>query len=479
MSRIQSQSILRFLLVTSVTCLYAMPLLAQEAPPAADGMTDRLAPDGQPMPMSGFGDSTPVNIGVLIRDGAYVAENSSLAEAVAGKVTATQASGLRIKSAQARFNALYVSGAASDFTLSDSILRLTGTGGDDASGIGSAVLVGDGGTLTLKHVKIVTSAPVASAAVATTHGTLRVYNSKLITHGGALPPDYKPHIGPGMMEAPPPLGITGTARAVNTTVGASSYYYDTKIISDGWGALSTDAGGKYVECNRCFLKTIHSGYGTYSDSGIAVVVKDSKIRSATFVSIIAGTGKLALNNVNATSGTHGIMIHSVMGRSAEIGTLVIKGGVIATQDSSIWVKSANADISADGTAFEPANGIILETIINSDPNATKAKPDSPGTFATFRNCTLNGSILGDDTQRKLSVTLASSRLTGAVHKARLTMEAGARWMVTANSDLILLKGAVSQIDAPVGVTVLAVATPQTLAAGDYRLAGGGILTVSN
>ncbi len=476
MSRIHLKPVLRLLLLGSVACLVATPLLAQDAP-SGDAMTVPLGPDGQPLPMQGFGDSKPVNIGVLIDNGAYVPEKSSLAPILSGKVTATKASGLKIRSSQDKFNALYVSGGSSDFTLSNSTISLKGTGGDDASGIGSAVLAGNGGTLTLRHVKIVTSAPVASAAVATTHATLRVYDSELITHGGALPAGYKPHIGPGMMEAPPPLGITGTARAVNTTVGASSYYYDTKIISDGWGALSTDAGGKYVECNRCLLKTIHSGYGTYSDNGITVVVNDSKIRSATFVSIVAGTGKLALNTVDARSGTHGIMIHSVMGRPAEVGTLTIKGGVVATKESSIWVKSANADITADGVTFQPANGIILESIINTDPNATKASADSPGIVATFRDSSLNGAILGNDSQRKVSVILENTRLNGPVHNAGLTLESGAAWTAPANSEVVLLKGTVSQIDAPAGVTISARATPDILAAGDYRLAAGGTLTV--
>lgn len=478
MSRIHLRSVLRLLLLGSAACLVATPLLAQEVPPD-NAMVVPLGPDGPPVPMAGFGDSKPVNIGILINDGAYVPEKSSLAGKVAGRVTAAQASGLRIKSSQDRFNALYVSGESTDFTLSNSTIDLTGTGGDDASGIGSAVLAGNGSALTLKHVKIVTSAPVASAAVATTHATLRVYNSEFITHGGALPADYKPHIGPGMMEAPPPLGITGTARAVNTTVGASSYYYDTKIISDGWGALSTDAGGKYVECNRCVLQTIHSGYGTYSDNGIAVVVNDSKIRSATFVSIIAGTGKLALNKVNARSGTHGIMIHSVMGRPTEMGTLAIKGGVIASRKSSIWVKSANADISIDGVTFRPANGIILESIVNSDPNATKASADSPGIAATFRNSNLNGAILGNDSERKLSVTLENTHLKGPVHNAGLTLESDATWTAPANSELVLVKGEVGQIDAPTGVMILARATPDILTSGEYRLAAGGTLTVSN
>lgn len=461
---------------------------AQETPPAGsltgvglpEGMSPPLGPDGQPLPMMGFGNSKPENIGIHIKDGVYDTAESQLAKSVGGKVKPMGAAGLKINSSKTKFNALYVEGAGSDFTLSDSSIILSGTGGDDASGIGSAAVAANGGVLTLKNVRIETSAPVASAAVSTGKGSvLKVYNSTLITHGGALPADYKPHIGPGMMEAPPPLGITGTARAVNTTMGGTSYYYDTKIISDGWGALSTDAGGKYIECNRCELETIKSGYGTYTDNGIELVVNDTKVKSATFVSIIAGQCKTTLNNVSATAASHGIMIHNVMGRPTEVATLVIKGGSYTTGKSSIWVKSANADIQVDGATFEPSDGLILQSVINDDANATKPTDQSPGIKATFSNSTLTGGIQGDDDKRKIFVTLENTKLKGPINHAGLALDGGSIWTATGDSDLVILKGTLAQIDAAAGVTISAHTHKDTLAAGTYTLPGGGKLTVAN
>ncbi|MFT4077582.1 MAG: hypothetical protein QM647_18795 [Asticcacaulis sp.] len=478
------------LLAGTASLLWTGMAMAQETPPGPpqgpppagmpEGMAPPLGPDGQPLPMTGFGDSKPVNIGIHIKDGAYMKADSQLAKTVGSKVKAKGATGLKLASAKEKFNALYVDGAGSDFTLADSQITLSGTGGDDASGIGSAAVAAYGGVLTLKNVKIETSAPVSSAVVSTGKGAVvRVYNSELITHGGPLPADYKPHIGPGMMEAPPPLGIKGTARAVNTTMGGVSYYYDTKIISDGWGALSTDAGGKYIECNRCYLETIKSGYGTYTDNGIELVVNDTVIKSATFVSIIAGQNKTTLNNVNATSGDHGIMIHNVMGRPTEVATLTIKGGSYTTGKSSFWIKSANADITVDGATFAPGDGLILQSIVNDDANATKPTDQSPGIKADFRNSTLNGGIQGDDDKRKLMVTLENSRLTGAVNHAGLALESGSTWTATGNSELILFKGSLAQIDAPAGVAISARAQADTLVAGTYKLASGGTLSVAN
>jgi hypothetical protein len=469
------------------TLLTVTPVLAQDGPQAGPpsgaaqddgGMPPPLGPDGKPMagPPGGFKAETPEHVGVWIKDGHYDAADSTPSAVTGGKIGDMAASGLNITSTTERFNALYVSGPASNFTLSNSSIRLSGRGGDDVSGIGAGVLVGDGGVLTLRNVHIETSAAVASAAVSTGKGTLRVFDSTLISHGGPLPEGYKPHIGPGMMEAPPPLKITGTARAANTTFGASSYYYNTRIVSDGWGAFSTDGGGKYAECNHCYLETIKSGYGAYADNGIEVTINDSQIHTATYTAIIAGTGKMTLNNDVAVSKGEGVMIHDVMGRPTEVGVLNLHGGSLTGAKDAILVKSANAAITIDRAALSSATGVLIHAVVNDDANATKATKDSPGTRVIILLSALKGDLINDDQQRMMDANLIDTRLTGRIHHIAVALSGKSLWMATKASDVMLIGATdVTRIDAPKGVKIEAIAGDGTTLKGSYRLKSGGSL----
>src|SRR5262249_49814902 len=141
---------------------------------------------------------------------------------------------------------------------------------------------------------------------------------------------------------------------------AKSYFYDSTIIAEGWGALSTDAAhGAYLEANRCDIRVLRSGYGTYADNGATVVINDSKIDTATFAGIIAGQASIAFNGVHSVSHGNSVMIHSVMGSPDDLATLSIKGGDLASTNAAILVKSANADITIDGAKVSAGNGDLL------------------------------------------------------------------------------------------------------------------------
>ncbi len=479
----RTRSALRPVLLSSVALaiLASGVASAQDGPPPGPGGPPPLGPDGKPMgpPPGGFEAVKPEHVGIYIKDGAYDASLSTPAATGGATITGNSASGLKITSNQEKFNGLYVSGAKSDFTLSDSTITLSGRGGDDVSGIGAGALVGEGGTLTLKNVHIETSAAVASAAVSTGKGTLRVFDSTFIVHGGSLPEGYKPHIGPGMMEAPPPLKIKGTARAANTTFGASSYYYNTRIISDGWGAFSTDGGGKYAECNRCDLETITSGYGTYADGGIEVVINDSTMKTATYTGIIAGTGKMTLNNDTATSRGDGVMIHNVMGSPTELGLLNIHGGSVTAVRDAVLVKSANANITISNAALKAGSGILVHAIVNDDGNATKATKDSPGTHIVLISDTLAGDLINDDGQQHdMGVTLIDTHLKGRIHHVAVDLEGTSRWIATKASDVMLFRTTdTRRIDAAKGVKIEAIAGAGTTLKGSYALKSGGTLVM--
>jgi hypothetical protein len=447
-----------------------------ETPGAVGTMT--ATPDGMV-----FKPVTPTRVVIWVHDGRYVPQADGPAALSGGKVGSASASGVRITSAQENLNGLYVSGRESRYTLADARIDLSGNGSDDMSGIAAAALAGDGGTLTLRHVNITTHGVVSSAASATDHATLKVYDSTLIARGGTLPQTYVRQIGPGMMEPPGPLGIRGTARASVTTDQSESYFYRSTIIADGWGALSTDMsnGHVYLEANDCDIRTLNSGYGTYADVGAKVVVNRSRMDVASYLGIIAGDGSVLLHHVTGKSRGIGVMVHDVHGKTSEVGRIEIDGGRLVTGKALILVKSANAEITLDGAALASRSGVLIQSALNEDSNATKVNGEAvAGIRATLRHLSVAGDIRHQDPDRTMSVALVGTRLRGAIERATLSLDAASRWTATANSTIILT-GAVSiaQIDAPSGVTISAAVGSDSTLAGSYRLRGGGTLNTTS
>jgi hypothetical protein len=396
-----------------------------------------------------------------------------------GKLSATQSTGLKLRAGEPHGGGLYVHGHA-PFTLANSQIDLAGGGLSDFDGIAAGALVRDDATLTLRDVHITTNGIVSSAAVATDKTTLKVWHSTLRANGGAAPSGYVRRIGPGMMEPPTPLGIVGTARAALVMGEAKAYFYDSSIIAEGWGALSTDAAhGAYLEANRCDIQVHRSGYGTYADNGATVVINDSRMHVATFAGIIAGTASIALNNDRIVSEGNAVMIHSVMGTPADLGKLTIKGGEIRSTNAAILVKSANAEILIDGTKIIPGNGDLLLGVRNDDNNATKVGDAKvAGIHAVVRHTALQGNLVHLDTERAMAVDLESASLKGAVRGAILSLDATSRWTATADSQLTLAGHVdTAHIDAPAGITIHAKTGSSDATRGHVALQSGGSLDI--
>jgi hypothetical protein len=319
---------------------------------------------------------------------------------------------------------------------------------------------------------------VAAALTATDQGTLRVKRSHLVAEGGPLPSGYTRRIGPGMMEPPTPLGISGTARTTLVLGSAHAFYEDSTIEAEAWGALSTDAArGATLQADRCRIIVRRSGYGTYADNGATVVINDSTMDVPTFGGVIAGQASLALNRVQGRSRGNTVMIHSVMGQPQEVATLSIHGGTLHSTNAAIVVKSANADITIDRAELHADNGDLLLGTVNDDGFATKTQGAAvPGIRATISGSRLQGNLVHLDSDRAMRVRLQGSSLVGRVQGVELSLDAGSRWTATADSSVTLAAGTKpAQLDAPVGVTITATAPPGGLPAGEHRLAGGGLL----
>ncbi len=456
------------------------------APGGADGMPQGM-PQGMPPGMPpGMGPPAPVHYRAVvdIGDGTPQVDAALLGGHGAGKATAritgTSASGLQLRSTIDELNGLYVHGKSA-YTLSDSSINLAGHGRSDFEGIAAGVLARDDATLVLRNVHITTAGVVSAAATVTDGATLKVYQSTLVAHGGPVTSGYVRRIGPGMMEPPTPLGITGTARTTLAMGRSHAYYYDSTIDADGWGALSTDAArGAYLEANHCVIRTLHSGYGTYADNGSEVVINDSTLDNASFNGIIAGQASMTFNGAQARSRGYGVMIHSVMGETREVPVLKIRGGRFDAANGIVLVKSANLDLAIDGTAMHSGNGDLLMVSKNDDANATRTngKPVH-GVHATFRNMQLSGNVIDKDPDRGLLLGLESTSISGRMENVSLTLDARSHWTASADSSVDLgAASGIGGIDAGRGVTITATADQASPLAGRHDLPGGGVLVVS-
>lgn len=131
------------------------------------------------------------------------------------------------------------------------------------------------------------------------------------------------------------------------------------------------------------------------------------------------------------------------------------------------------DINFDSVKLASESGILIQTMVNPDPNATPTDGIKVyGVHATFKDMDVTGDIIHEDPARVMSVDLKSTKLSGAINNAYVILDEASKWTATGNSSVTIVGGFNgSQIDAPEGVTITAVAGQS----GTYKLAGGGTL----
>jgi len=424
-------------------------------------------PDGRAGgPPGGGVQSTPA---VYVDNAEYVAGKSSTSAVAKGEIKGSYASNVRISAKEGNIGGVYVKGGKSQFTLTGADIELSGNGGG-LGGTGSGAASDDHSTLILRNVNITTNGEARSATSAESYSTLIVNNSKLIAHG--VPFDSTDTSPPKALE------MQGNARAHVTMSNSESYFNNSTIIADGWGALSTDASGGYVyiEANKCDIQAVKSGYGTYADHYCIVVFNDCRVTTATYTAIVDKNGKVYLKDVNATSGKYCALMHNSGMPASTISTLEIMGGRIETRDAVILASSTNTNILFDGAKLVSKNGVLIQSKVNEiDLQSRPSKGQKVyGIHATFRDMDVTGDFVHKDPERTMWVKLESTTLKGAIkdENVYITIDAASKWTATADSMITIVGDVdVAQIDAPKGITITAVAGES----GNYTLASGGTL----
>jgi hypothetical protein len=434
--------------------------------PGARSLADSGIPDGG-MP-GAIAKATPA---IYVENGNHAEDKSSPSAVSEGKVTDRYSKGAKIKAKLAEVGGVFTTGIGTEYVLADATIDLDGDASMGLGGPNTGASAEDYATLVIRNCTITTTGKWRAATAAQHHGVLKVYNSTLKTSGAPFKPDFASSGQKTQLE------IDGNCRTHITLSNSTSHFYYSTIIAEGWAALSTDTsdGYVYLEANDCTVKTLTSGYGTYADGGCHCVLNRCTLDVADMAGIMAGESDISFNEPKAKCGSYFALIHNV-GSASEVGTLKVCGGEIETKKAAILVKSANAEILVDGAKIKSGAGVLLKSAVSVDPNAAAAaKPKGKvyGIHATLRNMDAVGDILHDDKEnRGMTVYLEATTLKGAIKDASIKMNRLSKWTATADSNVTIVGDIeVSQIDAPAGVTITAVAGQS----GTYKLAGCGTL----
>ena len=407
-------------------------------------------------PVNWFAPAAGAVAAVHVKDGRASVDNPSVL--YGGDVADKEVAGLKVVAYDGREGGIYAEGAATDVTVDGAYISLAGDG-EGIGGPASGAAAKYGAKLTLRDAVITTTGRTKYSTAAEEGSVLKVYDSVIWSHG--IP--YGEHIpAPDalMSTPPPPLEIEGNTRTHCTMSNSQSFFYRSKIICDGWAALSTESseGYVYLEANDCDIVCTKNGYGAYADPGCHDVFNRCSLEMARI----------------ADCGSYFALMHCVNGWQEEVGSVKLNGGHIRTKKEAFLIKSHNALIDLTEVDIASEAGVLVHTIVNDDPCATKVTEPPYGVNVRMAGMTVSGDLLHEDATRDMWVELASTTLTGAIRGANLSMDAGSKWTASADSDVTLLTDVnPAQIDAPAGVTV----TVRGGEAAEYTLAGGGRLVV--
>ncbi len=376
----------------------------------------------QANPVAWQGLTFPFRQALYVDSGGVESAKSVFAAVRGGRVTNTSAENIKILSSGEAFDGVYVSDAT--YALRRPTIELDGNGRSDFVGYGAAIVgTGTNTRLVVNRAYINNTGAVRTGVVAEGGANVIVKNSWIQVHDGVLPSDYVPTVDLGYMEQIPwMLGAAGNVRATNLLgVDTKASYITSAILSQGWGALSTDSGqdGTLTAINSYVANTgSEGGYGSYAignatenflgdffnvgtyatiNRGGAVHYGDSTRKAvSTLNSSLAlglSTRELAALPVRRTivdSRRFGFMWHGA-------GTLSIDGGtVVNSREATFLDKGQQIGVTVDGSQgarLNPANGILEQVMDNDDPGPNLIN-SVPGRICP---CTVNNGVYTDPT----------------------------------------------------------------------------------
>jgi hypothetical protein len=291
------------------------------------------------------------------------------------------------------------------FTLTNSSITTTGNSSSTDSssqyGLNAGVFAKSAGVIVMSGCSVTTSGTGANALFATgSMSSITMTNGSIVCSGGnAHGVD---------------VTYTGSITLINvnvTTSGASS------------SALATDFGGGTVTVTGGTIKaSANHSAGIYSTGAITVSGADITA-SGDNGAVIDADGSIVIVNTSLTGDQNGLMVHNTVGQASLMGTYTMTGGSLTAQGGDgFYVTAAKALITVNGGGvINASTGVIVNAVSSS----TVAFVSDGDTLAGNLN-TSGGSTI-------IAALKNSSRLSGAINSAALTLDASSVWVVTGTS----------------------------------------------
>ncbi len=236
--------------------------------------------------------------------------------------------------------------------LSDYVIDFAGAGDNDMGGFGAAIYVSDNAVAELNNFYVVTRGPGRTTLFSRFGAVVTVNDSTFYAVSDASIATSQ--------GCPPGLFLEGSVRATNA-LGASYITYNNSIVvSQGWGALSTDSDSLYTSTAEptelhvidSYIAVITSGYGAYSDGGAEDYFVGSAIDVPDYAAVETGNGVVSYTDCIINAGMYAVMTHSGNSTGQIIFTnteLHVGEAGVMLRDTANTVVFDNCTIEFDGT----------------------------------------------------------------------------------------------------------------------------------
>ena len=236
--------------------------------------------------------------------------------------------------------------------LNDYVLDFKGIGTNDMGGFGAALYVSDNAVAEFNNFRVITRGPG--------RGTLFTRFDADVTVNDSVFYAVSDPNRSTMQGCPPGLFLEGSIRATNAVGGSCVTYNNSVVISQGWGALSTDSDSLYtswtdpteLHINDSYIGVITSGYGAYSDGGATDYFTGSVIDVPDYAAVETGGGVVSFEDCYLNVGMYGVMTHS--GNS--VGDIIFKNSELHVGEAAVMLRDTantvvidNCSIAFDGT----------------------------------------------------------------------------------------------------------------------------------
>ena len=424
-------------------------------------------------------DEIAAAAGIIIENG-EVSYAEGWDGTVSGDITAEGMKGAVITANEANGAAITLAAETDTYVIEDSEISVTSGQKNNDLGYEAAFGVGIGiktGELWIKNSKISSEGPRSTAIYGLStdqpEATSLVVVDSEITSNTSLEDVWMP----------PFKLLAGGSRATLLMTRNNSWFINSRVASKTWGAISQDTIEANTYMVNAQGLTTEGGYAPYLTWNLYMYA--SQLYGAQYGAfqsgqslIITGSAEDALADADAMSrtpdyvpedqptviaaGCNAIVVHNAFIGADKIAVANFKNATLSTMHedlpeevtpmaansafllnpdmddfgissgtayfytrnlygSLILVRSMNSDYTFDNTVARPANGVLMQTVLNYDPPqsggyaAVGEGEALPGSKITFLNGEYTGDILHEDYQRAMAVIVGENAvLNGAI-----------------------------------------------------------------